>query len=204
MPNVFSRLIRNVRVHSPGVSSAGIKSEIFETMVEFCFETNFWYEDITVNVVPKVQIYSLQPNSGNIVRLISLGDSQNNAVTCKMDSSANITLSFIPTTASTLSARVAKVPYISVNGYPSMPADAMTLYSGLITDGVMGRIMMQPNKPWTNLDTANIHLRRWRAGLNVVRAAVGRGNLFGANAWVFPGGWRGRTQKFGIPSFGGV
>lgn len=59
-------------------------------------------------------------------------------------------------------------------------------YNEYIFDGVMGRMSMQPNKPYTDEKTSAYHLRRFQNGKQIAKDKANRGFTSNAQNWVFP------------------
>lgn len=83
-----------------------------------------------------------------------------------------ITPSLVPVAADTVLPDYLKVQYFEV-----------------LLDGLLGRIMNYKNKPYSNNDGAEYHLRRFRSGMARVRANTIHGLNTSANTWNFPQGF---------------
>src|SRR4029077_13227101 len=76
----FERFMGQVRVKLTGASDAGMKSELFEVLDEFCDDTSAWQEQIALNVIAGTtsipnNIYDLTPqHGGTIIRLLGVFD----------------------------------------------------------------------------------------------------------------------------------
>jgi len=74
-----------------------------------------------------------------------------------------------------------------------MPAYLLTQYFGPLLDGMLGRMMNYKNKPYSNAEGAQYHLRRFRSGMARVRANTIHGLNESENNWAYPTGFaRGR------------
>ncbi len=207
----YARLLNLARVKLPGSSDAVIKAELFETLHEFTFETNVWWEDIPITTVIGITTYTLLSDEpGEIVRLISLRDANLNSWAASMPTPPIVTLSQLPQQVSTiqaLTARVARVPGSAVSrdsetgSLPDIPEELLPLYGPNILDGVLGRCMAHINKPYSNERMALYHLRRFRSSLTATRAAVLKQNTYGTNSWGYPQGFRSTGQKGGVTGF---
>lgn len=83
---------------------------------------------------------------------------------------------------SSLTISVALVPKISVNHLPRIAA---TDHYDAILDGALGRILMHPAKPYSNLVLAKYHLSRFRAAIAGFKGEAIQGHN-GAQTWAFP------------------
>lgn len=209
----YARIINLARVKLPGSSDAAIKAEMFDVLHEFCNETNVWWEDIPITTQKNINAYNLVTSGpGELVRLISLRDANFNAWPAGMPTVGILQLSQLPSEVQivqTLTARVAKVPGSAISrdsekgvgSLPDIPDTILPLYGPNILDGLLGRMMAQVSKPYSNERMALYHLRRFRSALTSARAAVLRQNDYGANSWSYPQGWRTKNQKGGVTGF---
>ncbi len=83
---------------------------------------------------------------------------------------------------------------------PICPDWVLSVYEVTILDGLLGKMMTQQNKSYTDKETGLYHLRRFRTGIQQAKAAALHQNTMGAQNWRFPlqGGWRSRTQLGGV------
>jgi hypothetical protein len=81
---------------------------------------------------------------------------------------------------------------------PVAPAWVLKVYREHIMDGVLGRMMSQKQKPYTDATLAMYHLKRFRAGIAIARTAAMRQNTFGAQNWRFPRSSYMTTQRGGV------
>ncbi len=196
----LERLLNAMRVKLAGASDAGIKQELWTTLHEFCNETGVWWETLTFPTIVGQWLYPLTPTEpGEIVRFAGCINANRSPVPASMPRVGVMHLEHKPTTVYTLYARVILVPQVGVSreGLPEIPDTILPLYAPAIEDGLLGRMMSQTNKPFTNERMALYHLRRFRAALTAVRSAVNHQNTFGVNAWVFPPAYSTRNQKGG-------
>ena len=64
-----------------------------------------------------------------------------------------------------------------------------------ILDGLLGKMMTQQNKSYSDQTTGTYHLKRFRDGIQVARVATMRSNLYGGQAWRYPSSWRQSSQR---------
>jgi hypothetical protein len=81
---------------------------------------------------------------------------------------------------------------------PVFPDWILPSFHEYILDGLLGRMMNHPNKSYTSDSQSVYHLKRFRDGMAMARAAAMRANSFGAQSWTFPQSFRTRNQKGGI------
>ena len=75
----------------------------------------------------------------------------------------------------------------------AMPDYLLTQFFEPLLDGMLGRLMNYKNKPYSNAEGAQYHLRRFRSGMARVRANAIHGLNESENIWQYPNGFaRGR------------
>lgn len=188
----LTRLMKNVRVHTPGAIDSVIQLELYNVLATFFSDTNIWREDINFSVLAAdVQgtvypIVSTAPSS--IVRLIGIKNSDDIPVAGTMATAGAIILNNALGTAATLTATVSLTVDDPVDGegYPEFPAWTLDKYFYCILDGVIARLMAQNAKPFTNLKLAAYRERLFKAAVGTVKGEVARMNLHNGQAWRFP------------------
>jgi hypothetical protein len=213
-PREFDMFMNQCRIKLPGSSDAGIKAEFYDVVKEFFQDSNAWREDIqfTPNVgTPPVNgdpfissnqdypLTSQDGTGGQIIRLISVYDDKGIPVPSVMHNFGTVHLIHPVGTmpANPWVARVVKnvtVPLLR-DDIPNAPSWLLRVYSLFLTDGVLGKMMAQPSKSYSNETQSTYHLRRFRSGIATARTAAERENLRGGQEWSYPRGWEGRTQR---------
>lgn len=213
MPNLtqdYERLINQAIVELPGASDAGIRQALYEIMHEFFTETDVWQEEISVSVVADTVDYTLTiAEGGEFVRLLALVNSAGAGQPAISDMVGNITLRDTPSAAATWTATISKTIGIPVDreGKPLIPNWVISRWEPVISAGLIGRMMMQNKKPYSDKIGAQYWLRRFRNGLGNVKSAILHGNLKGANTWSYPRGFamtRGSQRSGGTDTSFGV
>ncbi len=186
------RLMQNARIHLPGATDSALQLELFNVLNEFFQDSNVWQEDIDFAVTADDTIpttyYIEQESVASIVRLLYIVNSDGQDVQGTMQIPGEIILATQPGQADTYTATVA----LSVNdpvardGFPEFPAWALNKYGMGILDGLLGRMMAQPAKPFTNLQLGTYHMRRFRSIVAQASSDSVRRNLANAQAWRFP------------------
>jgi len=200
----ITRLIEQAQQHLTGASINGIKLELYDTIDEFVTDSGCWGEWIVVNILAGQQDYRITPAHGGMIqRLVHMHDSnylglpallpelrppgailhiiwpQNNPLAAKAYVLKKVVL---PTTKDDL---------------PEAPEWLLPTYHRQIFDGLVGRMMAQPGKTYTSAQNI-YHLKRFRDGIAVAKAAAMRSNLFGGQAWRFPRTYAGSSQRGGV------
>jgi hypothetical protein len=85
------------------------------------------------------------------------------------------------------------------SGFPLMPDWVLAKYGEHIMDGVLGRMMIQQDKSYSNQTEGTYHLRRFRTGIQIARTAAQRMNTKGAQEWAYPRQFApGGSQRGGV------
>ncbi len=199
------QLVNQCFVELTGASEAGVKAKMFEVMTEFFNDSSCWRECIPFNAVPDKTVYHLQPVEGQIIRLSGVSDVNNTFYPALMaDMSANhITLRHAPNTAQQLFAKVVKnVSLPTHKGIPIAPDWVLQKWHLGIKHGIVGQLMNEQNKSYSDKKGALYNLSQFRRYINEARAQSLRANTEGAAAWRFPQTFRANTQQGGVPTLG--
>lgn len=194
----MNRLMDNARIRLPGALDAAMKFELFSVLDEFFRATNVWKEDITFSVTPTTDTYQENPTAytysivpledGTINRLEVVFDSGGSPRPATMSIPGEIILSSSPNEPDTFTARVYKSVKdpVTRDGYPVLPAWIMVKYGVDILDGLLGRMMSQIAKPYSNPPIAAVHLRKFKQAMNQAKAEAMHGNVYRGQRWLFP------------------
>lgn len=185
----MERLMKNVRVRAPGALDSAIQLEIFNTLHEFCKTSNIWREDIPFRVRTTSLTYSIEPTCrASVNRLIQVVNANDIPVRATMSMPGEVELGTLPTAAETFTATIALTVADPADseGFPVIPSWILGKYSTELEDGVIGKLMSQPNKPYSNATLAVYHMRRFRGGISLAISEARRNNLYRAQSWAFP------------------
>lgn len=187
MSDVLDRIMRGARMRLPGALDDAIKEELFLVLDEFLQRSTIWQEDITFKVTSADTEYVVVPSAGTIIRLLQVTNSDEVPVRATMQEPFTIVLKEEPN-EDTFTAKVALtvVDPTTRDGNPEVPEWMLVKYHGIILDGVIGRMMTQPAKPYTTERHAVYHTRRFRNGIASATAEAKRKNVHGGQAWAFP------------------
>lgn len=199
----FKRFIVEARLKLTGATNAGIKAELFSVLKEFFKDSNCWTENLTVNILPAnaAATYSLVPaEGGTILRLIGVFDPNLIPQPCFMPDFNTLTVVQPQTQGQAWTAIVSKQVVLPTTreGVPDAPDWTFRIYDGTILDGVLGRMMAQENKAYTDDKLSQYHLKRFRDGIAMARVAALRQNTYGAQSWRFPKSAQTHGQRGGI------
>ena len=199
------RLLNLARTELVGASDAGIKGQLYDVAREFFKDSNSWYEHISIPVVANQRHYRITPRDGGmILRLAAMWDSNHIALPAILPHldppSAELELIYPQNTNITAKAVVTKqiVEPTTKDMLPDAPRWLLPVYHETILDGLLGKMMGQSIKSYSNETLATYHLRRFRDGIMQARVASERANLYGGQAWRFPGSFRSNSQRGGV------
>lgn len=202
-PTEWKQFLVNAKVRLTGASDAGIKTEFYGVAKEFFTDSNCWRDDISFQAQANVDEYILQPTDGEgqIIRLIGVWDGLGITTPAFMQNFSTLKLLHAPDTtpADPWFARVVKTVTqpITSDGLPIAPDWALRVYSEGLLDGLLGRMMAQAGKSYTNQNMSGYHLRRFRQAIKIARVEADAANTVGAQAWAFPGFAQG-SQRGGV------
>lgn len=200
-------LLNRARTRMIGASDAGIKLVLHDVLDQFFNESNSWVEDISLAVAPNVLTYTVvlaEVPSGQVMRLSGVID--NNRVVQPAIMSLDFTTIVLRdpvSSAQTFTASLIKTVRpedCDDNLMPVAPDWVFQKYYRTLLAGILGKMMMEDGKPYTNQALGVLQLKDFTAGIAKARVAAAHRNTFGVNAWVFPGGWSSRTQRGGVSS----
>jgi hypothetical protein len=184
-----NRLMDNLRVRLPGAVDDALRMEIFNALNDFFQDTNIWFEDIEFETIAGEKNYNLFATSPSaIVRLINVTDNRGFVVGAYMDTPGELQLANEPINAQTYVARVT----LTINdpldreGNPVFPMWVLNKYQNDIVDGVLGRMMAQPAKPYSNSQLAVLHARKFSSAIAFARQEANRRNVYRGQRWAFP------------------
>jgi len=190
MSVVMDRLMNNLRIRLPGAIDDAIKLEVYNTLNDFFQGSNIWREDLDIAITSGETYYDLLPTGPcNLVRLIGVVNSDNLKVDALIDLiTRQLVLALEPTSADTYTAQVVLTVAdpLDRDSYPVFPEWVLDLYMNDITDGVLGRMMSQPAKPYSNTQLAAFHTRSFQSAIATARVESNRRYAYGAQRWRFP------------------
>jgi hypothetical protein len=185
----WHRLMDMARIRLPGARDNVIQLEFAATLDEFFQGTNVWLEEIEATVRPgqmKVELYPTGPAA--IVRLISVADSDGFQVRATMPIIGELHLRSPVSKPQIYRATVslASEGTADRDGFPFVPRWVLGLYANDLMDGLLGRMMSQLAKPYTNERMAVFHMRKFNDAIARIRVEARHQNTFAAQRWRFP------------------
>lgn len=203
----ITRLMNNARDRLSGATDALLQRELFNVMDTFLRGSNVWNEDIDIIVPgldPPNTTYELVPTGpAQIDKLLWSYSVDPNQITQRgygMPGSMSIPGEFVLRSQPSSNVQVRVTVSLTVedpvkrDGYVTFPTWILQKYREAILHGLLGNMMSQPNKPWTNTQLSVFHMRKFRSGTATARVEWTRNNTYRQQAWAFPGFVRG-SQK---------
>lgn len=201
----YEQMMNQARVKLTGSSEAGLKGELYDTIKEFLRDSNTWIEWVTLNIVTPEQNYRVTPAQGGMfIRLAVIHDKNWIAMPALMEHTsppgAIIHLVWPQNVNMQAHAMLIKNLVLPTTRHdiPDAPDWLLPMYETAILDGLLGRMMTQQNKSYSDTTTGQYHLKRFRDGIQVARVAATRSNLYGGQAWRYPASFRQSSQRGGV------
>ena len=199
------RLLNLARTELVGASDAGIKAQLYDVCREFFKDSNSWYEHIKLSVIANERHYRITPaDGGMILRLAAVFDNNKIALAAILPHldppSAELELVYPQNISFTARVVVTKqiVEPTTDDMLPDAPRWLLPVYHETILDGVLGKMMGQSTKSYSNDTLSTYHLRRFRDGIMQARVASERANLYGGQSWRYPNSYRTTSQRGGV------
>lgn len=187
------RLMNNARVRLPGATDGAIQLELFNVLNEFFQDSDIWQEEIEFAVTsaddPDTTTYYIEAESvASIHRLLSIVNSDDQTVYGTMQVPGEIILDTQPGQNDTYTATVSLTVNdpVTRDNFPEYPQWILNKYYLGLLDGLLGRMMSQPAKPFTNVQLAAYHTRKFRSTIAQASFDATHKNLANAQAWRFP------------------
>jgi hypothetical protein len=207
MSYATDRLIKNARVSLPGSLDDAILLELFNVLDQFFRESGVWGEVIPFSVGPGDPVgtvYYIEPESVSvIVRLYTVTNIDGVRQRAAMSIPGEVTFLTPPPNQEpygnpfyyTAHVTLSIVDPVQRDGYPEFPEWVLEKYGTGILSGLIGRMMAQPAKPYTNLQLAVAHMAAFRRTISIAATESLHRNLNNAQAWVYPRSFSTRSRR---------
>lgn len=184
----LDRLMDNVRIRLPGAVDSVIRLEIFNVMDDFFQRSNSWTEDVTFTTDPGVTEYDVTCGPGNPNRLMYVVNADGIAQAATFELPGTLVIASAPTEAEEWTARIAMTVRdpIGRDGVPYFPDWILSKYGTDLIDGVLGRMMSQVAKPYSNMQMAQFHSKRFGSVVNQAKVEAMHKNVYRGQTWRFP------------------
>lgn len=184
----LTTLIDQARMRLPGALDAAIFVELSSTLKEFFEQSNIWQERIEVYAVPGVVEYELDADTDyttEFIRLMHVKNADGRVISASMETPGTIILATAPAGAETYYATVAK-NLVATGSSPVVPDWIIGKHYNGLLDGLLGRMMSQLAKPYSNPRLAVVHLANFKRTMNLARKQATHQNIYSAQRWRFP------------------
>lgn len=214
----WEHFLNQATVKLTGSSQNGLKAEAFDVLTEFFNDSSCWTTDISVPYQPNTMSYPLEVPEGRIIRLVGIADYGTTPPPTPIVPNPNVSftpalisddlkyliLKFAPTTSGFFQVRLVTNVALPTSRemVPQCPDWVLPVWHVGLLDGLLGKMMSQPAKAYSNATWAAYHLKRFRDAIARARIAKLRSNTNGAAAWQFPQQFRSQSQQSGVPAIG--
>ncbi|MCK1742180.1 hypothetical protein IVA80_15250 [Bradyrhizobium sp. 139] len=192
MSLVLDRLMSNARTHLPGATDPVLQLELFNVLNDFFQVSNIWQEDIAFPVLATDAAGTTYPVApvalAAIVRFMWMLDGSGRPAYGTMATPGEIQLLRQPSQDDTYTVTVALTVNdpAGVDGFPEFPEWVAAKYSTGLVDGVLGRMMAQPAKPYSNMALAGLRTKSFKACVSQAKAEALHKNVNNGQSWRFP------------------
>lgn len=202
----WTQLMNQARVKLLGASDEGIKGELFDVLHEFFEKSSWWTETLQFSIViPDPSLYAVTPSGGGqFIRLAGVLDPNGVPQPAILgDDLASVQFAHPYNTSQVMTASLVKSVVLPTakHRYPDIPANFLPRWHHVILSGLLGAMMGQLAKSYSNETSSTYHLRRFNNGTTQARVEKLRRNTFGTQAWRFPGFSKG-SQRGGTSTGG--
>lgn len=191
-PTASDRLMDMLRTQLPGAPENTILAELFSVLQRMCRWGWLWIETRNVVLTNGVTVYTPAPAGTEIIQLLKV-DHPTLGLRGTTFLHGTLTLPYAPTAGDVAEGPVEATwvlaPAVNVSNAAVatwVPADIWSERFELIKHGVLGNMMAQPAKPYSNPVLAQFHLRSFEAQLATARVEVRNTGAFNVQAWRFP------------------
>lgn len=198
--NAVARFIIAAARMLPGVNNDVIRFEAFNVFNDFFNDSSCWLEALSFNVLPNVTAYDIVPTQGQVIRLAGVVDSHGTPQPAMMPNFGQVVLSRIPSITDTFTAAAVLNVTQPTNkdDMPIIPDWALSIYGTGISAGLLGRMMTQKNKSYSDQTLGIYQLKVFKDTVTRARVATMRNNTFGTQDWYYPQAFRTRGQHGGV------
>lgn len=195
-------LVDRCRIELLGASKALVVAKLYDVFHEFFTDSSVWQELLVGNVFTNQTHYYLvsqESPAGVIIRLDGVYDTNGFKVDAAMRTPPILHLVYPQSNAATVQVRVIKsVDIPQPNCAPAVPYWVCDRYMPYLMAGLLSKMQIQPDRPYTDVKTAQVNHYKFREGVMQARVNALRQNTFGRNTWVYPSQFRTTSQQGGV------
>lgn len=188
----INEFLNQARDNLPGASDASIKATLFNVCREFFKDSSCWTYNVDLVAVTDQYDYDIVVPEGQIIRLSGVVDGDDFPVRALMSDLGTINLQSPLTEDTDFTVTVilnTSLP-TTKDDFPIVPDWLLPRYGDGILAGLVGRMMLQIGKTYSNKELATYHLKRFRNAVAEATVDKLHRNTTGAQAWQFPRSFR--------------
>ena len=186
----YDRLMMEARVRLPGAIDEALKVELFSVFDEFFKGSHIWQESILLSVVTTDRAYEIDSNEwvATVNEFFWAMNSDQIPFNATMETAGVLVFERYPPAPDVYTVRVSLTvaDALDGDGYPQVPEWVLIRYRETLKDGLLGKMMSQPAKPYYNEKLGTYHSQRFRNGITNAYADMKGGNTFNGQRWRFP------------------
>jgi len=179
----LDRLLDNVGAMVPGLTTDVLTMVAWNTIEDFYQRSTYRREHVYWQLDPQQIVLNFDPYDSNwrVCRFLYFSGLQN----VKFIPPGRVQDVTYPTpdTERTGEALLALKPN---NLNVALPYDVWTTYFEALMNGVLHRLYMQPGKPYSDMQAAQLHGRLYRSGISSARADAQAQHLREGSSWQYP------------------
>ena len=199
-----TRIFDTARLRLPGATDGVMQLEFMNVVQEFCITTSAWVDATDVTLEPQTNLYDLVPPDANsdIKRIMYVENADRDAprwtAGAWMPAPGVMQIDFLPAVEQDIVVFVALQPNElgCKQNFPGVPDWFWTDYTRTLTDGLIGNMLVQPAKPYSNPQMGQFYLKRFINGMSTARIQASNGRRYDAQRWVFPQGFAVKRRKY--------
>lgn len=202
MSNQFAvdRLRAQAQMQLPGALDGPLTMAIFGVVSQFCIKTNTLWEEQNINLRVDKRDYEVQASEADLyyTKLLSVVRNDQSTdqrlltdpvqVPASMLNPGVLRLRDTPNQVFQITARFAMAPRPTDNfgSLPNIPDNFWDMHHDVLLEGLLGSMMGQVAKPYSNERMGIFHGRRFLAGCSTAKVEALNGQLVGGQAWRYP------------------
>lgn len=186
-----ARLVSSIKSRLPGAKESQIRLALYDVLQDACQRARLWTEKVPYRLLPNTQVFSVEQSKARIVMLV---DVQHPVLTRRDVAYSNGKIAVNVDTATLdledyLYLTLALSPSLDVdmdNPQQWIPADLFASKYTLLLNGVLGAMMLQTAKPYSNTQLGQYHTQVFSRELNASPLIDREGGLPARQHWRFP------------------
>ena len=185
----FDRIHQDTALLLPGALKDAIRHKMFSVVDELCKFGGIWKDEQTLHLKVNKTDYDIVPEyGGKIVRLDSVKDMTDAPIAAslpfpgvlRMGEAPTVAYDVVVTTVCTITDPIRN------DKFPNMPEWLLDQHNDTIKHGIVGYMMLEPSKPYSNSSLATYYMRKFRNYIATARANVEAGHVTSQQNWTFP------------------